>query len=43
MPGDYTFYATGEAFDEVRSPPRGIEIVEYISTMLFNLRLQDIA
>src|SRR5258706_11615055 len=43
MPGDDIFYATRETPDEVLSPPRGIEIVKYVSTVLFNLRLQDVA
>ncbi len=43
MPGYDIFYATWETFDEVRSPTRRIEIVEHVGTVVFNLRLQDIA
>src|SRR5215831_4879095 len=42
VPSDDALDATGQAFNEIARPARGIQVVEDIRTMLFDLRPQDV-
>jgi hypothetical protein len=42
VPGNHLLYATRQAFDEIASPPGRVHVIDYVGTVLFDLRFQDV-